>query len=112
VMAVTACSRGLGQSFYRRTGHPAHRPRTKEEKSMIKLRNASVTIAIFSSIAMVPTTGFAWKATPAQRAACTGDALRLCASHIPNEESVGRCIMSKKSQLSPSCLAQVNQAGG
>ena len=84
----------------------------KGKKTMTKLRNAYLGIAILSSIAMVPTTSFAWKATPAQRAACTGDALRLCTSYIPDEESVARCIASKKSQLSPGCLAQVNKAGG
>jgi hypothetical protein len=77
---------------------------------MTKLRNTFLGIAILSSIAMAPTAGFAWKATPAQRAACTGDALRLCASYIPDEESIAHCIASKKSQLSPGCLVQVKKA--
>jgi hypothetical protein len=79
---------------------------------MTKLRNTFLGIAILSSIATAPTAGFAWKATPAQRAACTGDALRLCASYIPDEESIAHCIASKKSQLSPGCLVQVKKAGG
>jgi hypothetical protein len=79
---------------------------------MTKLRNASLGIAILSSIAMLPTTGFAWKATPAQRSACMGDALRLCSAYIPDEEGVARCIAGKKGQLNATCLAEVKKAGG
>jgi hypothetical protein len=79
---------------------------------MTKLRNASLGIALLGSIAMVPTTGFAWKATSAQRAACMSDVFRLCSSYVPNEESVARCIASKKPQLSPGCLAEVEKGGG
>jgi hypothetical protein len=72
---------------------------TEGNKSMTKIRSAFLAIATLS-------TSFAWKATPAQRAACTGDALRLCASYVPDEERVAGCLMSKKSQLSAPCLAQ------
>jgi hypothetical protein len=79
---------------------------TEGNKSMTKLRSAFLAIATVSLIGMMPSTSFAWKATPAQRAACTGDALRLCASYVPDEERVAGCLMSKKSQLSAPCLAQ------
>ena len=77
---------------------------------MIKLRSACLAFATLSSIALMPSTGFAWKATAAQRAACTGDALRLCASYVPDEERIATCLLGKKSQLSATCLAQVNKA--
>jgi hypothetical protein len=78
---------------------------------MTKVRNASLGITLLASVAMVPTTGFAWKATAAQQAACMSDVFRLCASYVPNEDSVARCLASKKPQLSPGCLATVKKAG-
>jgi hypothetical protein len=86
------------------------RQATEGWKPMIKLRNAALAIATLASIAMMPSAGFAWKASPAQRAACTGDALRLCASYVPDEERIATCLLGKKSQLSAPCLAQVNKA--
>ncbi len=77
---------------------------------MIKLRKAFLAIATLSSIGMMPSTGFAWKATAQQRAACMGDALKLCASEGPDEMRVAYCLYAKKSQLSGPCLALFNKA--
>ena len=41
--------------------------------------------------------------TPEQEQACTGDALRLCSSEIPDVGRVTACMVAKKDQLSPPC---------
>jgi hypothetical protein len=92
------------------TAFAAARKATKGMNSMIKLRNAFLAVATISSIGAMPSTGFAFKATAEQRAACMGDAMKLCASYGPDEFRVATCLLSKKSQLSPPCLAVVNKA--
>lgn len=41
--------------------------------------------------------------TPAQIAACTPDALRLCAAAIPNPAAVKTCMLRHRAQLSQAC---------
>jgi len=43
--------------------------------------------------------------TPEQRAACTGDAFRLCAAEIPDVPRITACMKSNFSRLSPACKA-------
>jgi hypothetical protein len=43
--------------------------------------------------------------TPEQRAACTTDAFRLCASSIPNVQAVKACMVMNKAKLSTGCRA-------
>lgn len=43
--------------------------------------------------------------TAAQRSACMGDALKLCASEIPNTTRVIACLERNKEQVSPKCRA-------
>jgi len=43
--------------------------------------------------------------TPEQRAACTGDAFRLCAAEIPDISRITACMKSNFSRLSPACKA-------
>ena len=40
-----------------------------------------------------------------QRAACTPDAFRLCASFIPDATNVEACLRQRKSDLSDACRA-------
>lgn len=40
-----------------------------------------------------------------QTAACKGDAVKLCALAIPNEEKITKCMEKKKEKLSPKCRA-------
>jgi hypothetical protein len=44
-------------------------------------------------------------ATAEQRAACTPDAFRLCASEIPNIPAITACMRKNKSNLSAACKA-------
>ena len=43
--------------------------------------------------------------TAEQQQICTGDAMRLCASEIPDVERVTACMVQKRAQLSDGCKA-------
>lgn len=45
------------------------------------------------------------RGTAEQRAACTPDALLLCASYIPDPVRVESCLRQRKSDLSEACRA-------
>ena len=53
------------------------------------------------SVSISPAVGQSY--TPEQEQACTGDALRLCSSEIPDVGRVTACMVAKKDQLSPPC---------
>ena len=48
--------------------------------------------------------------TEAQRAACSPDAFRLCASHIPNVGAITACLRAERSRLSPACRTAMDEA--
>jgi hypothetical protein len=50
----------------------------------------------------MPTASFAL-GTDAERAACTPDVFRLCASEIPNVDRIIACMIAKKASLSAPC---------
>jgi hypothetical protein len=72
---------------------------------MTKLRTALVGSAVLASLLASSSAGFA-QGTPEQRAACTGDAFRLCSSEIPSVAKVTACMKANYSKLSPRCQAQ------
>ena len=43
------------------------------------------------------------RGTAAQRAACTPDVFRLCASEIPSVDGIVACLRREKAQLSHAC---------
>jgi hypothetical protein len=43
--------------------------------------------------------------TPEQRAACEGDAMRLCSQFIPDVQRITACMSGKRRYLSPRCRA-------
>jgi hypothetical protein len=43
--------------------------------------------------------------TPEQEQMCTGDAMRLCGSEIPDVERVTACMIRQQASLSPGCKA-------
>ena len=45
------------------------------------------------------------RGTAEQRAACAGDAFRLCASDIPEAKRVEACLRRSQAGLSPACRA-------
>jgi hypothetical protein len=50
------------------------------------------------------------RGTPEQRAACTPDAFRLCASYIPDATNVEACLRQRKLDLSSACRAVFERA--
>jgi hypothetical protein len=53
----------------------------------------------------------AQRGTAAQRAACTPDVFRLCASEIPNVDGIVACLKREKSQLSRACHLVMTEDG-
>jgi len=43
--------------------------------------------------------------TPAQRAACENDAMRLCQQYVPDVDRITACMSRHRAQLSPRCRA-------
>ena len=43
--------------------------------------------------------------TPGQRAACEGDAMRLCNQYVPNVQRITACMAQHRRYLSPRCRA-------
>jgi hypothetical protein len=46
--------------------------------------------------------------TAEQRAACTPDAMRLCASHVPNVSAIVVCLRQNRANLSKPCQAAMS----
>jgi hypothetical protein len=46
-----------------------------------------------------------------QTAACKSDALKFCASEIPNEQKITVCMKANVKKLSPQCKAMFRQPG-
>jgi hypothetical protein len=61
-------------------------------------------VALASSLASA-------QGTPAQQAACQGDAMRLCGAYIPDAGRVRSCMVRQISSLSPGCRAQFGGGG-
>ena len=63
-----------------------------------------VLVSTVTSVATTP--AFAeTQGTSEQRAACTPDVFRLCASEIPNVTKIVACLKREKPKLSPGCKA-------
>ena len=60
---------------------------------------AAILAAAISSL--LPQAAHAY--TAEQQRYCTGDALRLCGSEIPDVNRITACMIRNKSQLSPEC---------
>ena len=67
------------------------------------VRNGKMLIATTFALAALSTAANAY--TPEQEQMCTGDAMRLCSSEIPDVERVTACMVQKRAQLSDGCKA-------
>jgi len=77
---------------------------------MRNVRQLLLGAAIVAALGSLPIPSLAdYQPTAEQRAACTGDAFRLCSSDIPNMSRIIACMQAKKSQLSPRCRAQFDK---
>jgi hypothetical protein len=76
---------------------------------MTTLRTILSVAAVAGALISSTSAGFA-QGTAEQRAACTGDAFRLCSSHIPNVSAVTACMKTNFTKLSPGCKAVFGKA--
>ena len=67
------------------------------------VRACKLLIATTFALAALSTASYAY--TPEQQQMCTGDAMRLCASEIPDVDRVTACMVQKRAQLSDGCKA-------
>ena len=75
------------------------------------MRHARIPLALLgiltSSVVALAQTD-TYKITDAEKAACTGDAMRLCASAYPSESKLLACMIANKGSLTPTCLTVFN----
>jgi len=72
------------------------------------LRKICLTTALALSVsAVASSSSFAFSAEA--RAACTGDAFRLCSSQIPNIPKITACMRTNKDKLSVPCRAVMDR---
>ena len=67
------------------------------------MRTCKMLIATTFALAALSTAAEAY--SQEQEQMCTGDAMRLCASEIPDVERVTACMVQKRAQLSDGCKA-------
>ena len=67
-------------------------------------RRLMMIVAALLGIALMSVPAIA-QGTPEQRAACQGDAQRLCGQYIPDVNRITACMSSKRRYLSPGCRA-------
>ena len=57
------------------------------------------------ALMLVPVPAAAQQYTQEQRAACEGDAMRLCSEFVPDVQRITACMQQKRRFLSPRCRA-------
>ena len=68
------------------------------------IRQAGLVLGFAMSFAaLASTASFALTPSPEAKQMCTGDAIRLCSSDIPNLAAITACMKRKKDQLSSAC---------
>jgi hypothetical protein len=85
---------------------PGRNARRVREPTMTKLRisiirRAGLALAFAASFSALPTSSFAFSAEAQQM--CTGDAMRLCSSEIPNVSKITTCMIRQRTSLSSGC---------
>jgi hypothetical protein len=71
---------------------------------------SAVAFVIITTMITAPLPAIAY--TQADADACTPDAMRLCASAIPDVRRVALCLAHNKQQLSSACAAVFNRPRG
>ena len=67
------------------------------------IRTGKLLIATVFAFALLTSASQAY--SPEQEQMCTGDAMRLCGSEIPDVERVTACMIQKRASLSDGCKA-------
>jgi hypothetical protein len=72
-------------------------------------RGGTMLAATVLALGMLTTAASAY--TQEQQQLCTGDAMRLCSSEIPDVDRVTACMTAKRSQLSDGCKSVFRPMG-
>jgi type II secretory pathway component PulL len=80
------------------------RRRVSHNRQLILSLAAGFGLVLMSSAASA-------QGTPAQRAACEGDAQRLCSQFIPDVDRITACLGQQRRYLSAACRAMFERAG-
>ena len=67
------------------------------------MRACKMLIATSFALAAMSTAALAY--TAEQQQMCTGDAMRLCTTEIPDVDRITACMVQKRAQLSDGCKA-------
>ena len=59
--------------------------------------------AALCSVMSLPVATGARAYSPEQEQMCTGDAMRLCSSEIPDVDRITACMIQRQAELSPGC---------
>ncbi|ACL55497.1 hypothetical protein [Methylobacterium nodulans] len=73
------------------------------------MKSSSILAAVTLLLAAPPAFS---QGTAEQRAACTPDVWRLCASAIPNVGAITSCLRRESANLSPACRTVMNEVQG
>ena len=72
------------------------------------IRQAGLVLAFAVSLSTLSSTSsFAFSAEAQEM--CTGDAMRLCGSEIPNISKITACMMAKRASLSSGCRSVMDK---
>jgi hypothetical protein len=74
---------------------------------MTKTLILAVTAAAGLSLFVLPTQSYAF--SPEAQMMCTGDAMRLCSSEIPDIPRITACMMRQRTNLSAGCRAVMDR---
>jgi hypothetical protein len=74
------------------------------------VRKPITGLALLCGFALMPLSAVA-QGTPEQRAACAGDATRLCGQFIPDVDRITSCMIKVRRDLSPPCRAVLDRGG-
>jgi hypothetical protein len=77
------------------------------ESTMIKTSILAAVAAAGLSLLVLPTQSYAF--SPEAQTMCTGDALRLCSSEIPDIPRITACMMKQRMNLSSGCRAVMDR---
>ena len=82
--------------------------------SYFKKPKSSFRLLAVLAVLFCTTAAFAkdYRGSAEQRAACTPDAFRLCASYIPDATKIEMCLRSRTSDLSAACRSVFSQNSG
>ena len=73
-------------------------------------RGSKLVAATVLAFGLLTTACFAY--TQEQQQLCTGDAMRLCSSEIPDVDRVTACMIAKQAQLSDGCKSVFRKMDG